>query len=86
MLGPWLDATGYRTALVGKYLNHYDDPTYVPPGWDFWRARDFGYYNYTVSEDGVPRTYGSAPLLDDIGRTSTCLPCSLPGSVLGDES
>jgi arylsulfatase A-like enzyme len=61
MLGPWLDAAGYRTALVGKYLNHYDDPTYVPPGWDFWRARDFGYYNYTVSEDGVPRTYGSAP-------------------------
>jgi N-acetylglucosamine-6-sulfatase len=61
MLGPWLDAAGYRTALVGKYLNHYDDPTYVPPGWDFWRARDYGYYNYTVSQDGVPRTYGSAP-------------------------
>jgi arylsulfatase A-like enzyme len=31
----WPEAAGYRTGLVGKYLNHYPDPapeTYVPPG------------------------------------------------------
>jgi arylsulfatase A-like enzyme len=28
-----LDEAGYRTMLVGKYLNHYDG-TVVPPGWD----------------------------------------------------
>jgi N-acetylglucosamine-6-sulfatase len=25
-----LDAAGYRTALIGKYLNGYKDTTYVP--------------------------------------------------------
>ena len=34
-----LDAAGYRTALIGRYLNGYwDDTTYVPPGWDRWFA------------------------------------------------
>jgi N-acetylglucosamine-6-sulfatase len=34
-----LDALGYRTALIGKYLNGYTgDGLYVPPGWDRWFA------------------------------------------------
>jgi N-acetylglucosamine-6-sulfatase len=43
-LATWLDGAGYRTALVGKYLNGYGEgatatPTnYVPPGWDAWHA------------------------------------------------
>lgn len=34
-----LHDAGYRTALIGKYLNGYPDkadPTHVPPGWDEW--------------------------------------------------
>jgi arylsulfatase A-like enzyme len=59
-LGTWLQAAGYRTALMGKYLNGYGGVV-VPPGWDFWRGSTQGYYNYKVSEQGVPRTYGSTP-------------------------
>jgi arylsulfatase A-like enzyme len=38
-LGPWLQARGYFTGFIGKYLNRYavDDPT--PPGWDEFYAR-----------------------------------------------
>ena len=40
-LAKWLQPAGYRTALVGKYLNRYgvdSDPAHVPPGWDEWIA------------------------------------------------
>ena len=37
-IATWLHDAGYRTALVGKYLNGYPDdsvePGHVPPGWD----------------------------------------------------
>jgi N-acetylglucosamine-6-sulfatase len=47
-----LHDAGYRTALVGKYLNKYAGP-YVPPGWDDWAAfsgtnNGGAYYNYDL--------------------------------------
>ncbi|MCA1740295.1 MAG: sulfatase-like hydrolase/transferase, partial [Actinobacteria bacterium] len=36
-----LQQSGYKTALFGKYLNHYpgdESQTHVPPGWDEWHA------------------------------------------------
>lgn len=67
----WLQDAGYRTGLVGKYMNGYgtnetaspkDDPTYVPPGWDDWQALiTYQMYGYKLSDDGVTITYGSAP-------------------------
>ena len=37
----------YATAMIGKYLNDYDDVRYVPPGWDlFAAATDATAYNY----------------------------------------
>jgi N-acetylglucosamine-6-sulfatase len=47
-LATWLQQGGYRTGLVGKYLNNYgsnvdsstpvDDVGYIPPGWNDWQA------------------------------------------------
>lgn len=57
-LSQWLQAAGYRTAVIGKYLNQYpadDDPLYIPPGWDDWRVPVDGVYNYrrfTVNDNG----------------------------------
>jgi len=60
-----LHDAGYRTMLVGKYLNHYDPATmsrYVPPGWDRWFATDGGaYYNYPVATGHGVRRFGHQP-------------------------
>jgi N-acetylglucosamine-6-sulfatase len=59
----WLQAAGYRTGFVGKYVNGYGEngdtepDTYVPPGWDEWRATQSGTYSYngtrTVNVNGT---------------------------------
>jgi N-acetylglucosamine-6-sulfatase len=62
----WLQRAGYRTAHVGKYLNHYGEtpgrPTDVAPGWDEWDTALTGdgprYYNYTLSHNGRRVRYG----------------------------
>src|SRR4051794_33528871 len=54
-VGVWLKAAGYKTALVGKYMNGYTGSTRIPPGWDYWIAYSGGtglYYNYKVNENG----------------------------------
>ena len=65
-LAVWLHDAGYRTGLLGKYLNGYQDlqEGYIPPGWDDWqvfvkRDPDLGfYYNYTLNENGRIVQYG----------------------------
>lgn len=64
-IATWLHAAGYRTALLGKYLNGYPGaaPAYVPPGWDEWHAvySDQGsntYFNYRVNENGRTVAHG----------------------------
>jgi len=54
-----LQAAGYRTALMGKYLNGYPDPDhrdYVPPGWDEWVVPSnddaYGELNYEMNDNG----------------------------------
>ena len=62
-LAVWLENAGYRTAMIGKYLNGYGeaDPTLVPRGWtEFYAAADQSVYNYDLNEQGTLVHYGSA--------------------------
>jgi N-acetylglucosamine-6-sulfatase len=37
-IGPWLQAQGYYTGFIGKYINKYTVNDSTPPGWDEFRA------------------------------------------------
>jgi N-acetylglucosamine-6-sulfatase len=66
-----LQSAGYRTALLGKYLNGYLQlpraahipGNYVPPGWSEWDVAGWGYreYHYELNEDGALRHFGGKP-------------------------
>jgi N-acetylglucosamine-6-sulfatase len=62
---------GYRTAMMGKYLNGYlMNPLVssavdkvVPTGWSEWDVAGWGYpeYNYLLNDDGTVHRYGDKP-------------------------
>jgi arylsulfatase A-like enzyme len=58
-----LQKSGYRTAIMGKYLNGYrvNDPPAA--GWTQWDVADYGYaeFDYTLNEGGRQHHYGHAP-------------------------
>jgi N-acetylglucosamine-6-sulfatase len=72
-----LQRAGYRTAMMGKFLNGYLatpghaadgtttslPTTYVPPGFNEWDVAGWGYdeFNYTLNHDGTLRQYGHDP-------------------------
>jgi len=63
-LAVWLQEAGYYTAMIGKYLNGYQNEPRVPPGWSEWRvaAPDTqDVYDYTLNENGTLVQYGSDP-------------------------
>jgi N-acetylglucosamine-6-sulfatase len=64
----WLDEAGYETAYLGKYMNGYDDTTYVPPGWDEWFGWLGNYYSpageYRLNNNGRIETYNRLQIHD----------------------
>ncbi len=65
-----LQSHGYRTALMGKYLNGYAPQRrvdgkglYIPPGWSEWDVAGNGYpeFNYDLNENGKLVFHGSGP-------------------------
>ena len=57
-----LQKSGYRTALMGKYLNGYFPVYGEPPGWDEWDVGGNAYtnFNYALNENGQKHYYGRA--------------------------
>jgi N-acetylglucosamine-6-sulfatase len=50
-----LAAAGYRTAMLGKYLNNYEPRNvHVPPGWNEWDVAGDGYrgFHYELNQNG----------------------------------
>ncbi len=72
-----LQRAGYLTALMGKFLNGYLEPSghsadgqissvpasYVPPGFNEWDVAGWGYpeFNYTLNQNGTLHRYGHQP-------------------------
>ncbi len=58
----WLQRAGYQTAIVGKFLNGYEnsveDKDDVAPGWDLWSVEvgnGRGYYDFKLAVNGRQR-------------------------------
>ena len=68
-IATWLQAAGYRTVLIGKYLNDYPGgavaPSYVPPGWNEWYSpvagKPYSEFDYSLNENGKIVRYGTTP-------------------------
>ena len=63
----WLQAAGYHTTHVGKYLNGYESPSFnttVPPGYSDWQGLAIGtyrMYDYSINHNGTLVPYETAP-------------------------
>ena len=77
-VAPYLSTAGYRTGLIGKYLNQYEPegdtdgvnppdypPAYVPPGWDEWFSTGWGYQQFDYQ--AVDSVDGVTELVDHSG-------------------
>jgi N-acetylglucosamine-6-sulfatase len=62
----WLQAAGYHTTHIGKYLNGYESASFrttVPPGYSDWQGLAIGtyrMYDYSINDNGTLVPYGSA--------------------------
>ena len=70
-IATWLQKAGYRTAMIGKYLNGYKQQysSDIPPGWSEWDAFTpvygsvdrGGYFNYWMTINGKRVFHGAEP-------------------------
>jgi N-acetylglucosamine-6-sulfatase len=61
----WLEDSGYRTGLVGKYLNNAGEE-YVPPGWDEWVGMVGMDSDHVINQNGKLHRYPRSTLMTDV--------------------
>jgi arylsulfatase A-like enzyme len=81
-IATWLQTAGYRTILLGKYINGYpeNDRTYRPPGWSEWvspvAGNPYQEFDYRMNENGRVVSYGGGAsdyLTDVLARKAEAL-------------
>ena len=86
----WLQKAGYRTSLVGKWLNGYgarDARGEVPVGFDRWRGlldvSAYDYYNYVLNINGRLKTWGDPEFARGLVRFANIEVTPNPGGLEG---
>jgi len=70
-VGTWLEASGYQTALVGKYLNGWPFNSERPAGWTIFDPTSKGVYspyNIAMFNNGNPQSFDNIHTSDLIGQ------------------
>jgi len=70
-VGAWLRTSGYRTALVGKFFNGWQDQALPDPGWTVFNPilrGTYQPYGMTMYNNGRPRSYDGVHTSDLVGR------------------
>jgi N-acetylglucosamine-6-sulfatase len=60
-IGHEMQDRGYRTGLIGKYLNGYNNAR-IPPGWDRWFGKfspSQSYFDWNASDQGKVEHFGT---------------------------
>jgi len=76
-LATWLHGAGYRTAMIGKYLNDYQKLSpVVPPGWDDFQGllSPLIYFGDSINNNGTVVHYGTRTedyITDVLSRLAT---------------
>jgi N-acetylglucosamine-6-sulfatase len=83
-LATLLHDAGYRTGIVGKYLNGYPRNALAAPGWDEWYVfyglPAYAGYNFTFIENNVPVTYNTEYITDLIAKRASQFIKYTPGT------
>jgi N-acetylglucosamine-6-sulfatase len=89
-LPSWLQDAGYRTGLVGKWLNGYGAVNAhgeIPAGFDIWRGlldvSAYDYYNFVMNVDGELKTWGDADFARKLVKFANIEVIPNPGGLAG---
>ena len=90
ILPAWLQKVGYRTALIGKWLNGYgarDAHGEMPRGFDIWRGlldvSAYDYYNFVMNRNGNLRAWGDASFAHKLVEFAKIEVIPNPGGLAG---
>src|SRR5262245_55637194 len=90
ILPAWLQKVGYRTELIGKWLNGYgarDAHGEVPAGFDIWRGlldvSAYDYYNFVMNRDGKLWSWGDGSFARKLVRFAKIEVIPNPGGLQG---